>query len=183
MSPAAAKLLMCVCAGGTGVAVVPTATAIKHRLSPRHAVFHPASPVQSAALGQPLPCAPTLAAAPIGVPQLGLGGLSSGVPMLEAPAAAAASGFAVNGAALPISADRSTGEALALATGGGTTGGGGTPISGGGGSGGGSGGGGSGGGGVLPIPSGAPEPTSWALMITGFGLLGGAMRYRRPRQI
>ncbi len=42
------------------------------------------------------------------------------------------------------------------------------------GSGGGSGGGGSGGG-----PGGVPEPASWALMITGFGLMGAALRRQR----
>ncbi|TRW15175.1 PEP-CTERM sorting domain-containing protein [Glacieibacterium frigidum] len=29
------------------------------------------------------------------------------------------------------------------------------------------------------MSSNAPEPTTWALMIGGFGLAGGAMRYRR----
>lgn len=28
--------------------------------------------------------------------------------------------------------------------------------------------------------SAVPEPTSWALMILGFGVVGGGMRYRRP---
>lgn len=28
---------------------------------------------------------------------------------------------------------------------------------------------------------GVPEPASWALMITGFGMIGGALRSRRPR--
>ena len=47
--------------------------------------------------------------------------------------------------------------------------------SGGGGSGSGSGGGGGGGGGT---PPGVPEPASWALMLGGFGLVGGLMRRR-----
>lgn len=34
------------------------------------------------------------------------------------------------------------------------------------------------------IPTGAvPEPASWALMITGFGLVGSAMRYRRATRV
>jgi hypothetical protein len=36
---------------------------------------------------------------------------------------------------------------------------------------------------VAPPPptSPAPEPTSWALMVAGFGMAGGLLRYRRPR--
>ncbi len=34
---------------------------------------------------------------------------------------------------------------------------------------------------VGPIVGGVPEPASWALMILGFGLVGAAMRSRRPR--
>jgi len=30
-----------------------------------------------------------------------------------------------------------------------------------------------------PIPTGVPEPASWAMMLGGFGLVGGAMRNRR----
>ena len=29
----------------------------------------------------------------------------------------------------------------------------------------------------------APEPSSWAMMLSGFGLIGGAMRYRRNRSV
>lgn len=32
---------------------------------------------------------------------------------------------------------------------------------------------------VQSTPMGVPEPTSWALMILGFGLAGGALRRRR----
>lgn len=35
---------------------------------------------------------------------------------------------------------------------------------------------------VLSIPGGVPEPAAWALMIMGFGAVGGAMR-RRHRQL
>ena len=42
---------------------------------------------------------------------------------------------------------------------------------------GGAGGSGSGGGGIVPTP--VPEPTNWAMMIAGFGLVGGAARRRR----
>jgi hypothetical protein len=33
--------------------------------------------------------------------------------------------------------------------------------------------------GVTSISAAVPEPASWALMITGFGLVGGALRSRR----
>jgi PEP-CTERM motif len=32
---------------------------------------------------------------------------------------------------------------------------------------------------ISPIASAVPEPTTWAMMIVGFGLVGGAMRFRR----
>lgn len=34
---------------------------------------------------------------------------------------------------------------------------------------------------VRPVASAVPEPASWALMIAGFGLVGGAIRRRRER--
>lgn len=35
-----------------------------------------------------------------------------------------------------------------------------------------------------PVTSSVPEPTTWAIMVMGFGLIGGAMRRRRtPRQV
>ncbi len=174
MSPAAAKLLMCVCAGGTGAAVVPASTAIKHRLSPRHAVVRPHTVATAipAVLAGPVPCAPTLAAAPLGAPDGGLTGLASGLPGIEG-LTQPVEGVSFNENNLVPSA---IGEALGSSSGGALIGGGGGSGGGGGGSGGGGGG---GGGGTPPAPSTAPEPTSWALMIAGFGLAGGAMRYRR----
>ncbi len=167
MSPAAAKLLMCVCAGGTGAAVVPASQAIKHRLSPRHAVYRPtpAATAIPAALASSVPCAPTLAAAPLGTPP-GLTGLASGLPGIEG-LSPPVEGISFNGN--PVSPS-TIGEALAASSGGALIGGG-------------TGGGGGGGGGGTPIlppaPSSAPEPTSWALMISGFGFAGAALRYRR----
>lgn len=35
--------------------------------------------------------------------------------------------------------------------------------------------------GDTPVPTGVPEPTSWAMMIGGFALAGGALRSRRTR--
>lgn len=34
---------------------------------------------------------------------------------------------------------------------------------------------------VIPLPAGVPEPGTWALLLTGFGLTGLALRTRRPR--
>jgi len=36
---------------------------------------------------------------------------------------------------------------------------------------------------VTTIPTGAPEPTSWAMMLSGFGLIGGALRVRQRTAI
>jgi Nidogen-like/PEP-CTERM motif len=33
------------------------------------------------------------------------------------------------------------------------------------------------------VPPGVPEPSTWAMMISGFALVGGSMRYRRRRSI
>lgn len=33
--------------------------------------------------------------------------------------------------------------------------------------------------GVRAVPSAVPEPATWALMLVGFGMVGGAARYRR----
>jgi len=33
-----------------------------------------------------------------------------------------------------------------------------------------------------PVPSPVPEPATWAMMIGGFGMVGGAMRYRRGKR-
>ena len=36
---------------------------------------------------------------------------------------------------------------------------------------------------VSPLASAVPEPATWATMLLGFGLIGGAMRYRRRPQV
>ncbi len=33
-----------------------------------------------------------------------------------------------------------------------------------------------------PLPA-VPEPASWAMMVGGFGLIGGALRYRRKTTV
>lgn len=37
--------------------------------------------------------------------------------------------------------------------------------------------------GIEAVKGGVPEPASWAMMLGGFGLVGGAMRMRRPRAV
>lgn len=38
-------------------------------------------------------------------------------------------------------------------------------------------------GGISPVAAGVPEPSTWAMLLTGFGLIGGALRGRRaPKQ-
>ena len=164
MSPSLAKLLMCVCAGGTGAAIVPAAKAIHNKISPRQAV------VQKA-VAQVVPCEPIFTAGPpLGVPDLGFSAPGEALPAIGTEAAVSSpAGYG--------------GNRPGLAFGGGGGGGGGF-ISGGGGGGSGGSGGGTPGGGGTPPPTGssnAPEPAAWAMMITGFGLLGGTMRYVRNR--
>ncbi|MCG2842181.1 PEPxxWA-CTERM sorting domain-containing protein [Sandaracinobacter sp. RS1-74] len=36
---------------------------------------------------------------------------------------------------------------------------------------------------VDPTPGGVPEPATWAMLIAGFGFVGGALRRRKPAQI
>ena len=37
--------------------------------------------------------------------------------------------------------------------------------------------------GFLPAVTGVPEPTTWAMLILGFGLIGGALRRRTERTV
>lgn len=165
MATVASKLLMCVCAGTTGAAVVPAAKAVRHQLSPKRTVARPA--VQRVAAAPPViaaaavPCLPDVAGSASGID-----GLALTLPGIETP---------LPGTAGPsrLSVPGEVGELLSGAGGGGFAGGGG------------------GGGGLVPpgtppvagppSSSNAPEPAAWALMIIGFGALGGAMRWaRRP---
>ena len=165
MSSLASKLLMCVCAGGTGAAIVPVSKAVRHQVAPRHATVKrvAAAPMAVAAA----PCVPIVvgnALTPVGLDALSpMLALDSAPPMLTSAI----------GPQLETLGE--VGDILAINGGIGSTSGGG----GGGGGGGIGGGGGAPNGGLPPDASNAPEPTSWALMIGGFGLLGGAMRYSR----
>ena len=167
----ASKLLMCVCAGGTGAAIVPVSKAVRQSVAPRQAIARkaPTAPIALAAV----PCIPTVAGGEIGPGLAGLGGISPLLPLASADLAPSIAGPSQLGSLGEI------GDILAGSSGfaaGGNAGGG---AGGGSGGGGGTGG---GGGGLPPVSSNAPEPTSWVLMIGGFGVLGGAMRYvRRSR--
>lgn len=169
MSSVASKLLMCVCAGGTGAAIVPVSKAVRHQVAPRHAAAPKrAAPMTVAAAVAP--CAPVIADGGLTPSLAGLGGLSPMLSLDSTPVGLASPGP-------QLGSIGEIGDIIASTAGGGFTAGGGG-IGGGGGGGGGVPGGG-GGGGLPPVASNAPEPTSWALMIGGFGLLGGAMRYNR----
>ncbi|GGE03870.1 hypothetical protein GCM10011529_07900 [Polymorphobacter glacialis] len=171
MTPAAAKLLMCVCAGSTGAAVVPAAQKVRSAMKPRPAVHRIVSN-------------PGPVAAAIGVPCVQVAGVPGG-------AGGGAVGLGDAGSVfLATPGDNGMG-------GGGISGGRGGGFDGG--SGGGGGGFGNvgfqpgtpgqpivsppppGAPGVpaLPESSPTPEPAVWAMSIIGFGVVGGAMRWQR----
>ena len=153
---------MCVCAGGTGAAIVPVTKAVRHQTA-RQAVPRRVAPAPLAVAA--VPCIPVFAGDALAPDLGGLASLSP-LPGLEREAFGAPSGSALGTLG-------GVGDVLASTSG---------VLSGGGGAGGGGGGAsGSPGGSLPPVASNAPEPTSWVLMIGGFGLLGGAMRYYRRR--
>ena len=162
---------MCVCAGGTGASVVPATKAIREFRSPTQAVARRAPPLAMAAAA--VPCLPTIADAAQAPALAGIAGLS---PLLTPDGPSSPIFSTGDGARLGTLG--SVGDTLA-ASGGGF----GTPPGLGSGGGGGGGGGAPGSGGGIPNVSNAPGPTSWALMIGGFGLLGGAMRYARKTSV
>jgi hypothetical protein len=165
---------MCVCAAGTGAAIVPVSHAVKQHFAPKRAVHRVARPAEVAgpALASTSDCLP---AASLRGPDLG-DGTTGGIQALNGPVLPPIAG--TEGGLTPVqfgSGDGGGGGGGGFGPGtpggGGGTPGGGTP-------GGGTPGGGTPGTGLPPISSNAPEPTSWALMISGFGLVGAAMRYR-----
>ena len=174
MNPVLSKLTMCVCAAGTGAAIVPAAHAVKRHFAPHRAVHRSvAAPIMTAAARPDCLPGVTLAGGGAGG---GGGGTGSGLTDLN-QGSRLAPGGSDNGFPFGGGGGDETSS----------VGGGGFPGSGGGFPGGGvGGGGGPGGGGTpggpgpgLPSSSNAPEPASWALMVTGFGLAGGVIRYRR----
>lgn len=174
MSSIASKLLMCVCAGGTGAAIVPVSKAVRNQSAPRHAAA-PKRAAPMAVAAAAAPCAPVVADAGLTPSLAGLGGISPLLTLDSAPSAISPAGSL-------LGRPGDIGDILASSGSGGFAPGSGGSVGGGGGGGGGGGTGDGGtgpGGGLPPVASNAPEPTSWALMIGGFGLLGGAMRYTR----
>ncbi len=171
MTPAVAKLLMCVCAGSTGAVVVPAvnrARAAIHRPAVhRAAAARPAAAV----LAQAAPCLEISG----GVPVL--------LPITDMPAEAGGGGLG------QLAGGGGGFGGYGGDYGGGSGGGGGGYGGGPGGGGGIPGGGGPGGGGggpdgpgipvITPISAAVPDVANWALMISGFTGIGGAMRWQR----
>jgi hypothetical protein len=174
MTPAAAKLLMCVCAGSTGAVIVPAvhkARAAMHRPAVHRAAVHHAS-TPGAALA--VPCVPIAGGAPgdggIGG---GIGGLptESGLAMIGGPAANSIGGGFGPGPDYGPGGSVASGDGMFPGGGGGGSVGGGVgggtpgvPV-------------------VTPIAGTVPEPASWAMMIGGFATVGGATRWQRRSAI
>ncbi len=139
MSPAVTKLLLCLCAGTTGAAVVPVAHRARAMLTARPAAHHIVrSRPKFAAASPRLDAAPQFVCPPI---RMAL--ISPVLPVLEtapiAPAFDAAPTFVPSTVNLFANA--------------------------------------------VPLASSAPEPTSWTLMIIGFGALGGMLRWQRGKGV
>ena len=170
MSVIGSKLLMCVCAGATGAAVVPVAQRARAALGHRSAVHGPAVHRSAAVHHRAAPSA----SAPLPVNcTLSIAGFTPvALPVEAAPqsaAAAAAAPMALGGFGVAGFGDSGIGGGV---------------ISPGMGQGGG------GGGGVSPgaapgFPAApepvdsVPEPGTWTMMISGFGLAGTGMRWQR----
>lgn len=186
MNPVLSKLTMCVCAAGTGAAIIPAAHVVKRHFRP--AVHHVArGPLVDAAAARP-DCLPGVTLAGGGLPGGAGGGGGSSLTNLApgAPGGESGGGFPFGGFGPALSGGGGGGFPGGGGGGGGSGGGGGGGLPGGGGTpGGGTPGGGvpGGGGGVTPpgppSTSNAPEPAAWVLMVAGFGLAGGAIRYHR----
>lgn len=163
VSAIGSKLLMCVCAGATGATVVPVAQKARASLFHRAAAHSLAAPRASAPL--PVSCAPTIASA-----------VPAALPAGEAPAMAEMASLApLSGGAGGIGFAGGSGGFLSPGTGTGVGGGG-------------------GGGGsgpylppTVPTPGGGhgsvPEPGTWTMMISGFGMIGAGVRWQRRQEI
>ena len=174
MTPAAAKLLMCVCAGSTGAVMVPAAHKVRaafNRPAVHRAVANgPARRAAASAIAA-APCVPLASAG-------GAGGLPGTIP-LETPVADLGS-FGQRTLA--------GGNGIGAGSGRGSIGDGGFSVFGPGAdfSGALPGGLGNPGGGVIspgtvltPTSGSVPEPAGWAMMITGFSITGIASRWQR----
>lgn len=162
MSPAAAKLLMCVCAGSTGAAVVPIAhharAVFKARPAVHRSVRTPAPPEAGLARSvAAVPCAPALNPATAGI----------GMPVLASPGIQETAGLATPGNALSGSGSSFSAGGFDGPGGGIPTGSGFTPI------------GGIGAPNSVPSASPAPEVATWSMIVAGTGIVGGTLRYRR----
>ncbi len=82
MNPVLSKLTMCVCAAGTGAAILPAAHVVKRHFSPRPAVHRVVrSPLLDAAAARP-DCLPGVTLAGGGLGEGGGGGMSELSPLL-----------------------------------------------------------------------------------------------------
>lgn len=160
------KAALCICPPAilatTAAYVPPVRSAVHHATRPAtKAPPSRARPQRTAGTAAVVPCPPAFINAPI-------------VPQSTFAAAVPPDGMAGNYFGSPASAGVLVGGA---GPGGNAGGGGGT--------GGGGGGGtvpGGGGGGETPLPA-VPEPATWTMMLLGFGLLGSALRSRRPQKV
>ena len=165
---------MCVCAGTTGAAVLPVAhhvqAALKTRTSMHRSIRHHPTPAITAprALAA-VSCAPAVSVSVAAI------GMSSPVsPDLDQPSMTTAGELANTGAgfgggygsgngAAPVGFEGPGGGGGGLSFGGGMRPqiGGGAAL------------------GPIPATSPAPEVATWAMMVTGIGVTGGTLRYRR----
>ncbi len=168
MNPLAAKLLMCVCAGGTGAAILPAVHHFRHASRPL---------VHHAVAASAVPCAVIPAAVVAALPDLPVAGGPDGLRQSVSVAGLDAQASGLPGG----NYGRAGGAPLYLSDSSGVYGGGSGAYPGG------------GGGGPpigVPVPGGGigsevppaselPDAASWALMIAGFGVVGGSLRYSR----
>lgn len=151
MSPVAAKLLMCTCAGAMGAASVPAFHKARALMQPRPAAHHL---VRTAA-----PAVPCL---PFGTGEA----ISMGAGTLPDVAIDTAQAAAEAGTALSLTARSTPAHGPWSLDGSGAGSAGASP-------------GGNGGVAGPPVASPAPEPETWAMLLIGLGAVGGGVRWQR----
>ena len=188
VTPVLSKLMMCVCAAGTGAAIVPAVHVAQRHFSPHHAAVHrPGRRARGATLAIRPDCLPGVTAAGGGLGGGGSDGMTSLGLAADVAPGRDTDGFPFGGFSRlpdggggdgagpgggPGSSIPSTpvvpGQPTSPPTPSGPAG----PI--------------------VPGPpsapgipsiSNAPEPASWLLMVAGFGLTGGLTRHRRVRAV
>lgn len=169
MNPLAAKLLMCVCAGGTGAAILPAVHHFRHASRPL---------VHHAVAAATVPCAVIPVAVVAALPDLPVAGGPDGLRQsvsiagFDTQASGLRGGNYGRAGGAPLYVSDSSGVYAGGGGGPGVYPGGGgppvgIPVTGG------------GIGSEVPPASELPDAASWAMMIAGFGVVGGSMRYSR----